>query len=173
MGLYMAKHKYCISSNVQLPMASAWRMATYLINIMIFTVTGVILARSLVGAVTTLIAQDFAFSIVLYIAIHIGRALTIVILYPLIRRSGVHLSWKDCLILMWSGLRGSMALILVLIVNLDTRIDSVTRNNFLFHVSVIVLLTLIINGTSSKFLVKFLGLKQGKYKILNLDVIIC
>jgi NhaP-type Na+/H+ or K+/H+ antiporter len=164
MGLYMAKHKYCISSNVQLPMASVWQMATYLINIMIFTVTGIILAKSLVGAVTTIIAQDFAFSIVLYIVIHVGRALTIIILYPLIRRSGVHLSWKDCLILICSGLRGSMALILVLIVDLDSRIDSVTRNHFLFHVSMIVLLTLIINGTSSKFLVKFLGLKQGIYK---------
>ena len=163
MGLYMAKHKYCISSNVQLPMASAWRIATYLINIMIFTLTGIILAKSLIGTATTIIAQDFVYSIVLYIVIHVGRALTVIILYPLIRRSGVHLSWKDCLILIWSGLRGSVALILVLIVDLDSRIDSVTRNHFLFHVSVIVLLTLIINGTSSKFLVKFLGLNQGLY----------
>jgi NhaP-type Na+/H+ or K+/H+ antiporter len=161
MGLYMAKHKYCISSNVQLPMASAWRIATYLINIMIFTVTGIILAKSLVGASTNIIAQDFGFSIILYVVIHIGRALTIAILYPLIRQTGVRISWKDCLILMWSGLRGSMALILVLIVDLDSRIDSVTRNHFLFHVSMIALFTLIINGTSSKYLVKFLGLKQG------------
>ena len=93
---------------------------------------------------------------------HIGRALTVAILYPLIRRSGVYLSWKDCLILIWSGLRGSMALILVLIVDLDSRIDSLIRNHFLFHLCMIVLLTLIINGTSSKFLVKFLHLKQGR-----------
>jgi hypothetical protein len=167
MGLYMAKHKYCISSNVQVPMASAWRIATYLINIMVFTVTGIILAKSFVDVGTTIIAQDFAYSILLYIVIHVGRALTIVILYPLIRRTGVYLSWKDCLVLIWSGLRGSMALILVLIVDLDSRIDSVTRNHFLFHVSMIVLFTLILNGTSSQFLVKFLGLKQGMFKVQN------
>ncbi|CAF1431321.1 unnamed protein product, partial [Adineta ricciae] len=161
MGLYMAKHKYCISSNVQISLVSAWRMATYLINIMVFTVTGIILAKSLVNTATTIIAQDFVYSIVLYIVIHIGRALTVILLYPLIRRSGVHISWKDGLVLIWSGLRGSMALILVLMVDLDTRIDSVTRNHFLFHVSMIALLTLVINGTTSRFFIHFLGLKQG------------
>ncbi len=161
MGLYMAKHRYCISSNVQHSMASAWRIATYLINIMIFTVTGIILAKSFIGTATTIIAQDVALSIILYITIHIGRALTVIILYPLMRRNEVYLSWKDCLILIWSGLRGSMALILVLMVDLDLRIDSITRNHFLFHVSMIVLFTLIINGTSSKFLVKFLDLQPG------------
>ena len=167
MGLYMAKNRYCISSNVQHPMASAWRIAVFLINIMIFTVTGIILAKSLIGTATTIIAQDFGLSILLYITIHIGRALTVVVLYPLIQRTGVHLSWKDCVILTWSGLRGSMALILVLIVDLDSRIDSITRDHFLFHVSMIVLLTLIINGTSSKYLVRFLNLQQGKVDILG------
>ena len=163
MGLYMAKHKYCISSNVQLPMASAWRIATYLINILIFTITGLILARSLFGASPSISSRDFGFSIVLYLMIHLGRVLMIIILYPLIRWSGLNPSWKDCIILVWSGLRGSMSLILVLIVYADSRIDSVTRDQFLFHVSMIVLLTLVINGTSSKFLVKLLGLHQGTY----------
>jgi hypothetical protein len=161
MGLYMSKYKYCISSNVQPSMASAWRITTYFINILIFTVTGLILARSFIGTATSISAKDFGFSIVLYIMIHIGRILTIVILYPLIKCTGVYLSWKDCIILAWSGLRGSMSLILVLIVSLDTKIDLVTRDRFLFHVSMIVLLTLIINGTSSKFLVKLLGLHHG------------
>ncbi|CAF1492651.1 unnamed protein product [Adineta steineri] len=161
MGLYMSKYKYCISSNVQPAMASAWKIVTYFINILIFIVTGIILAKSFIGTATNISAKDFGFSIVLYIIIHIGRALTVIILYPLIKCFGVHLSWKDCIILIWSGLRGSMALILVLIVSLDTGIDTITRHRFLFHVSMIVLLTLVINGTSSKFLVKLLGLHHG------------
>ncbi|CAF1048352.1 unnamed protein product [Rotaria sordida] len=161
MGLYMSKYKYCISNNVQSSMASAWRLATYFINILIFTITGLILARSFIGTATTITAKDFGFSIVLYIIIHIGRMLTVGILYPLIKCTGVHLSWKDCIILVCSGLRGSMALILVLIVSLDKNIDIVIRDRFLFHVSMIVLLTLVINGTGSKFLVKILGLHHG------------
>ncbi|UJR34452.1 hypothetical protein I4U23_021859 [Adineta vaga] len=161
MGLYMAKHKYCISSHVQLPMTSAWRIATYIINILIFTITGIILAKSLISTSTSITARDFGFSILLYFIIHVGRALTIFVLYPLIYWSGVHLSWRECIVLMWSSLRGSMALIIVLIVYLYPKIDEVTRDRLLFHVSMIVLLTLVINGTSSKFLVKFLGLHRG------------
>ncbi|CAF4511444.1 unnamed protein product [Rotaria socialis] len=161
MGLYMSKYKYCISNNVQSSMASAWRIATFFINILIFTVTGIILASSFIGTSTTITAKDFGFSIVLYIIIHIGRIITVVILHPFMKWTGVYLSWKDCVILIWSGLRGSMALILVLIISLDTSIDSVIRDRFLFHVSMIVLLTLVINGTSSKFLVKLLGLHHG------------
>ncbi|CAF1445914.1 unnamed protein product, partial [Adineta steineri] len=161
MGLYMSKYKYCISSNVQPVMASVWRITTYFINILIFTVTGIILAKSFIGTASSITSKDFGYSIILYIIIHIGRIVLIIVLYPLIKCTGVHLSWKECIILAWSGLRGSMALILVLIVSLDTKIDLITRNRFLFHVSMIVLLTLIINGTSSKFLVRILGLHHG------------
>ena len=162
MGLYMAKHKYCISSRVQVSMASVWQIAVYIINIFIFTITGVILAKSLLfDTAGNITGRDFGFSIVLYLIIHVARALTVGILYPLIRWSGVHLSWKDCIVLTWSNLRGSMALILVLFVYLDPNIDLQTSARFLFHASIIVLLTLLINGTSSKFLVKSLGLHQG------------
>jgi NhaP-type Na+/H+ or K+/H+ antiporter len=41
MGLYMAKHKYCISSNVQLLIAEAWQIIIFVVNILIFTLSGV------------------------------------------------------------------------------------------------------------------------------------
>ena len=164
MGLYMSKYKYCISNNVQPSMASVWRITTYFVNILIFTVTGIILARAFIGTATRISARDFGFSVVLYIIMHIGRIVTVIALYPLMKCTGVCLSWKDCLIVTWSGLRGSIALILVLIVTLDNKIDTDIRDRFLFHVSMIVLLTLVINGTSSKFLVKMLGLHRGMPK---------
>ncbi|CAF1118123.1 unnamed protein product [Adineta ricciae] len=150
MGLYMSKYKYCISSNVQPAMASTWRIATHFINILIFTITGIILARLFIDTATDISAKDFGFSVVLYIMIHVGRLVTVIILYPLMMCSRVHLSWK--------GLRGSMSIILVLIVSLDTELETITHHRFLFHISMIVLLTLIINGTSSKYSVKILGL---------------
>ena len=162
MGLYMSKYRYCISSNVQPIMTSAWRITTFFINILIFTVTGIILAQSFIGTATSISSRDFGYSIVLYLAIHVGRVLPIALLHPLMKWTGVHLTWKDGVILSWSGLRGSMSLILVLIVSLDTEIDLIIRDRFLFHISMIVLLTLIINGTTSQFFVKWLGLNRGK-----------
>ena len=95
--------------------------------------------------------------------IHVARILIIFVFYPFMKLVGVNLSWKDNVMLVWSGLRGSMSLILVLIVTLDKNIDPAVQDQFLFHVSMIVSLTLIINGTSSKYLVRILGLNRGKY----------
>lgn len=161
MGLFMAKHKYCVSSHVQLSMASTWRIMIYFINMLIFIITGVILADSLVGTQNHINGEDFGFSIVLYLAIHVGRLLSVVMLYPFINWSGARFSWKEYIVLTWSGLRGSMAVILALIVKSDDRIDPTTQERILFHICMIALLTLIINGTSSKFLVRFLGLDRG------------
>ena len=147
----MFKHRWQVLGELQLTLSI----------FLIFTITGIVLARSFIGTATSITSKDFGFSIVLYVMIHVGRLLTVIILYPLMKCTGVHLSWKDCIILIWSGLRGSMALILVLIVSLNDQIDLVIRNRFLFHVSMIVLLTLVINGTSSKFLVRILGLHHG------------
>ncbi|CAM4969775.1 unnamed protein product [Rotaria socialis] len=160
MGLYMAKHKYCISSRVQLPIASTWRIIIYFINILIFMITGIILAHSLVGTQKHVDAIDFGYSIVLYLALHIARLLAAVILHPFIKWSGVNLSWKEYIVLVWSGLRGSMAVILALMVDSEKVIDEMIRHRVLFHICMIALLTLTINGTSSKFVVRFLGLNH-------------
>ncbi|CAF0926419.1 unnamed protein product [Adineta steineri] len=161
MGLFMAKHKYCISSHVQVPMANTWRIIIDFANILIFIITGIILAHSLIGTKTTIIIHDFGFSILLYIAIHLARLSSALILYPFIRWSGVHLSWREYTVLVWGGLRGSMSVILALMVDSEEQIDIETRHRFLFHICMITLLTLIINGTSSKFLVRLLGVDHG------------
>lgn len=160
MGIFMAKHKYCVSSHVQMPLIHTWSIIIDVANILIFFITGILLAHSLIGTKATITGHDFLFSIVLYIALHVGR-LSCIVLYPLIRLSGVHLSWKECTVLIWSGLRGSMSVVLALIIDSDSRIDVKTRDRFLFHICMMSLLTLIINGSSSKFVVKFLGLNHG------------
>ena len=165
MGLFMAKHKYCISSHVQYSMIKTWHIVIEFANILIFLITGIILAHSLFGTKITIVAVDFGYSVIMYLALHIGRLLSIGILYPFIRWSGVNLSWKEYMVLIWSGLRGSMSVILALIVDSDYQIDITTRHRFLFHISMIALLTLVINGTSSKFLVRFLGLNHGMYRM--------
>jgi DMSO/TMAO reductase YedYZ heme-binding membrane subunit len=57
-----------------------------------------------------------------------------------------------------------MSVILGLIVDSDNQIDIIARHRFLFHICMIALLyTLVINVTSSKFLVRLLGLDHGMY----------
>ncbi|CAF3922762.1 unnamed protein product, partial [Adineta steineri] len=64
MGLYMAKHKYCISSNVQLSLVGAWQIIIFIVNILTFTLSGLILAHSFVGIENTLTSRDVGISLV-------------------------------------------------------------------------------------------------------------
>ncbi|CAM4895003.1 unnamed protein product [Rotaria socialis] len=161
MGLYMSKHRYCIS-NAQLPLAESWKIIVFVVNILIFTLSGLTIAHSFVGIETTLTSRDIVIALVLYLLIHASRALIVGVLYPVITWSGMHLNRNECVIFAWSGLRGRTALALVLLVYLDSKIPRATRERLLFHISMIVLLTLIINGISSKFLVKMLDLHREK-----------
>ncbi|CAF4246586.1 unnamed protein product [Rotaria socialis] len=161
MGLYMSKHRYC-RSNAQLPLAESWKIIVFVVNILIFTLSGLTIAHSFVGIETTLTSRDIVIALVLYLLIHASRALIVGVLYPVITWSGMHLNRNECVIFAWSGLRGRTALALVLLVYLDSKIPRATRERFLFHISMIVLLTLIINGISSKFLVKMLDLHREK-----------
>ncbi|CAF4960321.1 unnamed protein product [Rotaria sp. Silwood1] len=120
MGLFMAKHKYCISSHVQLPMVNTWRIIIDFANILIFIITGVILAHSLIGTKATIITRDFGLSILLYIALHLGRLLSVIVLHPFIRWSGVRLSRKESMVLIWSGLRGTFH-------STQTRMDNIRK----------------------------------------------
>ena len=167
MGLYLAKHKYCISSNVQSSMTGAWQIIIFVVNILIFTITGLILAHSFVGIETYVSSRDMGISLVLYLLIHVTRVLIVAVLHPVITWSGIFLDRKECVVFAWSGVRGRTALILVLLFYLDPKIDRATRERFLFHISMIVFYTLTINGTSSKFLVRMLGLHKGKRKKMN------
>ncbi|CAF1215389.1 unnamed protein product [Didymodactylos carnosus] len=155
-GIYLSKHKYSISYNLQQQLQSIWKLIVYFINICVFTIIGFILAKTFFySTVSQITSIDFGYSILLYLIIQFIRLITIVILYPLIRLSGVKLTLNEYFMLVWSGLRGIISLIGVLLVYLENTDDSYCQK-ILFHVSIIVLLTLCINGITSKYLVKYL-----------------
>jgi NhaP-type Na+/H+ or K+/H+ antiporter len=94
----------------------------------------------------------------LYIFIHISRAMVIAIFSPLLVRLGYGLTWKECTILVYGGLRGAVGLIVGLIVEHQDDIDPATRQMIAFHTSGIVLLTLLVNGQTIDSLYKRLDL---------------
>ena len=61
---------------------------------------------------------------------------------------------------MYGGLRGAVGLSLALIVNLDHDIDEEIREVVLFHTAGIAFLTLLINGTTTGFIIRKLGLSR-------------
>jgi len=155
-----------ISPEVEKFLHSFWEMTAYFANTLIFILVGVVVAeQAKVGSL-----NDWLLLGVLYVGIHLARAIVIGALYPLMRRTGYGLPKKEAIVLWWGGLRGAVGLALGLLVAQDSLIPEDIRGQVLFHTAGIVVLTLLINGTTTGTLIKMLGMqKVTAAKALLLD----
>jgi NhaP-type Na+/H+ or K+/H+ antiporter len=131
-------------------------------NELIFLIAGVVTWRfcfdSMYEGLITM--NDFAESILLYIGIHVVRGILLVFCYPIMKRIGYGLTVKEALIMWYGGLRGAVGLAMVLEVAGAAGIDPRARAKIAFHVSVIVLMTLVINGMTVARFYKWLKVYQ-------------
>ena len=75
--------------------------------------------------------------------------------------TGYPFNFAHVILLSYSGLRGAVGLCLALIVRQDTKIEELKlRKQILFFSAGIVLLTLVVNATTTGFLISKLGLTK-------------
>ena len=166
LGITMASvGKTRISPEVVKFLHEFWELAVYMANTLIFIIVGVVIASRV-----NFSAADFIVLFILYIGIHIARAIMLAILYPFMKRSGYGLNRKDLVVTWYGALRGAVGLALALIVAGMESLPVNVRDQFLFLTAGIVMLTLLINATTIKFIVNKLGLTKmaaSKAVILN------
>lgn len=147
-----------ISPGVQHFMKEFWELAGFVANTMIFLIVGMVISMKV-----DITAQHIFLLLMLYVIIHISRFLMIAILFPIIRKIGYGLSMKEGVVLLYGGgLRGALALSMALIIlKTDNQLISETvKGEFFFMVAGIVLMTLLVNATTSELLIQKLGLTK-------------
>lgn len=158
LGLIMAGvGRTRISPEVEHFMHEFWELAGFIANTLLFLIVGVVIAERSIFSI-----KDFIVLIIVYVGIHVVRAIVIAMLYPFMKRIGYGLPPKDAIIVWYGGLRGAIALALALIVaGVDEAyIPLQIRNQFLFYTAGIVALTLLINATTVKYIVDYLGITK-------------
>ena len=156
LGISMAGHgKTKVSPGVTHFLHEFWELAAFIANTLIFIIVGVVIAEQVNYTLTDLIVL-----LLVYVAIHIARLGTVYVFYPMMRRIGYGIAWKDSIVLWWGGLRGAVALALSLIVAIDNRIALEPRNQLLSLTAGIVILTSLINATTVRWLINKLGLSK-------------
>lgn len=163
-GLYMAhKGKMRISATSEHAMHSFWEIIGYLANTMIFLISGIIIAEKAWLSGTKerngINVGDLWKVAVLYIIIHVARGVVITVFFPLVKRLGYGLTWRDAIVLWYGGLRGAVGLALGLIIENDKeRFYWKTRDTIMIYTAAMAMATLCINGTTTGLVVKALGL---------------
>lgn len=142
-----------LKPQVNIFMGSFWELLTYIANTLIFIIVGIVIAEKV----------DFSWShcailLLVYIALNIIRYITIMMLYPIMKRSGYGLNKKESIILTWGGLRGALGMTLALMVSYTPAIPEEIRSQVLFLTAGTVTLTLCINATTMRWLLNKLGL---------------
>lgn len=133
-----------------------WEMMSYLANTLIFLIVGiVIMAHTTFDSPKLWIALGL-----LYIALTLIRAVSVWTLMPLLGRIGVGITREKAAVLVWGGLRGAVSLALALSLAQDSGVPQVLRDQILFLTAGIVILTIVINGSTIEWLLHRLALDR-------------
>jgi len=156
LGLAMASiGKTRISPEVGHFLHEFWELFAFIANTLIFIIVGVVIAEQ--SAITT---KNVVILLLLYVCVHIIRALVILLFYPIMRKAGYGLPKRDAIIVWYGALRGAVGLALALIVAANQAIPEEIRGQFLFFTAGLVTLTLLVNATTIKPIVNKLGLTK-------------
>ncbi|CAM9476498.1 unnamed protein product [Chrysoparadoxa australica] len=137
-----------------------WDMLDFLANTAIFFVAGLIVTGKAFNADRAIDNEDWGWLVFLYISLYFIRWVVVLFSYPVLQSNGYGIDFKQITVLVHSGLRGAVSLILALTVDAAEEIDQEIRDKILFFTSGIAVMTLLINGTTAGPLVKYFGLDR-------------
>jgi len=171
-GLMLSKYDTCFSPGTEHSLHVVWNYMGWLANVMIFLISGAVLNKSILYGESVfsqdwkMLIREFGWGILLYIVIHIARAIAIGLCYPFLKRTGYGVDWKSAVIMWAAGLRGAIGLALALMTSdvafstlgFDGPSEKLAKGRILFHVCLFALLTLLINGIFIRYLLEFLGM---------------
>ncbi|XP_027191972.1 sodium/hydrogen exchanger 7 isoform X4 [Cicer arietinum] len=152
-----------------------WEMIAYIANTLIFILSGVVIAQGILSDDKVFHhGLSWVYLLLLYAYVQVSRCIVVGALFPFLRYLGYGLDWKEAIILVWSGLRGAVALSLSLSVKRSSgrsiELTPETGTMFVFFTGGIVFLTLIVNGSTTQFILQFLDmdkLSSAKRRILD------
>ncbi|XP_050275680.1 sodium/hydrogen exchanger 7-like isoform X5 [Quercus robur] len=112
---YAAVAKTAFKGDGQQSLHHFWEMVAYIANTLIFILSGVVIAEGILSGDNIFEnGYSWAYLILLYVYVQVSRFIVVGVLYPFLKYFGYGLDWKEATILIWSGLRGAVALALSL-----------------------------------------------------------
>lgn len=144
-------------------MEGVWHTVEWIGNTLIFLLTGIIIVYG--GYHFEKTYTDYAMVLVVYFLLQAIRVVIILLFYPYFSMSAAKVSPRQCVFLTWAALRGSVSVVLGMVLLGGAKKDEVDvtyedGNRVFFIVGGVAALTLIVNATTSKSLLYALGLVE-------------
>lgn len=160
LGLYMTTSgKTKISSESMHTVHGIWGYVGFVAETVIFIVSGIIMGER-ASIPNTITYVDYLKLLGVYVGLHFIRFFTILLCWPLLKRIGYGMSFKQVILCSYAGLRGAVGLSLALMVSQSPKVNRHIQDIVLLHVAGVALLTLLINASTTGALVGYLGLAK-------------
>jgi NhaP-type Na+/H+ or K+/H+ antiporter len=139
-----------------------WEAVEFIGNTVVFFLAGLLWGSKVLheSNISHIGLFDLVRLLELYVALHVIRAVIILVLWPFFNLTGQPVHWKEALVMTWSGLRGAVGLILAIIVDDTPQMLEMVGTQFLFHIGGIAMLTISVNATLAPILLRNLGLTR-------------
>eukprot|EP00878_Enallax_costatus_P006804 GHUV01007132.1.p1 GENE.GHUV01007132.1~~GHUV01007132.1.p1 ORF type:complete len:889 (+),score=286.27 GHUV01007132.1:1018-3684(+) len=162
-----------VTTRIKVEMGAFWEALEWIANTILFIWVGIALGLVLPPDPTHpalqygvqfsyhLAAADAGYAVVLYLWLMVARSATIAAFYPLLStgRVGYAMNWKTAVVMVWAGLRGAVGVAMSLFILVDTKISSDEyKAHCVFYMAVMAFATVLINGSTAKYLLRGLGL---------------
>jgi NhaP-type Na+/H+ or K+/H+ antiporter len=141
-----------------------WEAVEFMGNTMVFLLAGLLWGYEILDDYhqAHITRWDVLHLLGLYAALHVIRGIMVCCFWPFLNCIGEKITWKEALVMTWSGLRGAVGLILAIIVDEEREISKKIGAKFLFHIGGIAMMTISINATLCPFLLDKLKLTRPK-----------
>lgn len=149
---------------------TVWHIVEFVGNTLVFMLGGIISGDVMLNH-SNIGWKDWLFMLVMYVTLMLVRGITVAIFWcPMQAVASVKLTWKEGLVMVWSGLRGAIGLLMAVLLDQETSINELQGSQVLFHISGFATMTLLINGTFAPLVLQSLGMMatvEEKEKMLG------
>jgi len=153
-GLFVGNTKrMAMGANASLAVVSFWEYASFFMGSIVFLMIGLVVKVSLL--------MDHSLIVVLaFIAVLASRAISVFLPMPIFIKFNQPLDFKSATVVWWAGLRGSLSMALALSLP-DTL---VVRDQIIAMTFGVVVLSVVVQGSTMGFLLKYLGFVRVRTK---------
>jgi len=141
-----------------------WEALLFVANTVIFFLAGMLFTNICLTRRSDITIADFGYLFLLYGALHVIRGLMIMMLWVPLNLVGQPFTWQEGFVMMFSGLRGAVSLMMAISFDIESRKESgfkqVHGSRVMFHVGGMAVLTMFVNSALTPGLLRFFELTK-------------
>lgn len=154
LGIKTGMEKTSMPAETETFLTNFWDLFAHCVDTVVCIISGLLVVKLFSFEN---IFRDNALVLVTYIVSTTSRVFSYILLTPIVSRFGYGLTFKEMVIAVCSGLKGPLPLLLSLIANQPT---TEIGRDVLFHISSLMVLTLLINASCMPYVLKILGVSE-------------